>query len=296
MDRIKEPQSVTIRVPATANLMLDSADRSVGNNPTPFDFQINKSNSIFNGFFNRIATSEVVLEWNVPNVSPALSNNVLNWTVEGTSTFSTTVEAGTYNVAEALDAVAYAMSLKVNTLSTLAGSPPYIISTIGIASPGIGIRSADLTNFSFSTATSQANALPSTLFRNYTSGTAGNQAKESIDLRPFRYMDFVSAQLTYNQDLKDSSTASNVRDVLNRWYFADDQPNATDKYGYPIYQGTQPFRQRRTYNPPKQIRWDSTQPLGNLTFQVYDDSGNLMSYLGNGSNTNWLMTLQVSEN
>jgi hypothetical protein len=51
------------------------------------------------------------------------------------------------------------------------------------------------------------------------------------DLRPYRYIDFVSDQLTYNQNLKDAT--SNLRDqsVLVRWYFAYDNPSPTDAYG-----------------------------------------------------------------
>jgi hypothetical protein len=56
--------------------------------------------------------------------------------------------------------------------------------------------------------------------------------------------------------------------------------------------GYRPFNYRRLYNPPKQIRWDNIQPVGNLTFQVYNDQGVLAPMR---TTTNWLMTLQLSE-
>ena len=92
--------------------------------------------------------------------------------------------------------------------------------------------------------------------------------------------------------MKDASTAKIVRDVLVRWYFAFDQPPTLDKYGFPILMGYTAFCLRRTYSPPKQIRWESNMPLGNLAFQLYDPSGNLVEM---DAASSWGMTLQVSE-
>jgi len=60
-------KAVTIRYPATANLMIDSSDRNTTRNPSAWDFQITKNQSIQNGFFTRVGTTEVVLEWCEPN-------------------------------------------------------------------------------------------------------------------------------------------------------------------------------------------------------------------------------------
>ena len=112
------------------------------------------------------------------------------------------------------------------------------------------------------------------------------------DLRPFRYIDFVSTQLTYNQNVKDASTATIVRDVLARWYFAYDQPPTLDEYGFPILMGYSAFCLRRTFSPPKQIKWESNMPVGNLTFQLYNSAGELIE---TEADTSWQMTLQISE-
>jgi hypothetical protein len=114
------------------------------------------------------------------------------------------------------------------------------------------------------------------------------------DLRRYRYIDIVSSQLTYNQDLKDAATTQIVRDILCRWYFAYDQFADVDQYGFPIFMGYEPFVVRRTFSPPKQIRWDNIQPIGQLSFEVYDDNQNQI--LIDSPQTNFLMTLQVSEN
>lgn len=100
-------------------------------------------------------------------------------------------------------------------------------------------------------------------------------------------------QLTYNQAVKDASTSPNERDVLCRWYFDYDNQTPTDGYGFPILMGYAPFCLRRLFNPPKQIQWETNIPVGNLSFQLYDDDGTLVPV---NSRTEYLMTLQVSEN
>jgi hypothetical protein len=67
-----------------------------------------------------------------------------------------------------------------------------------------------------------------------------------------------------------------------------------DAYGFPILMGYKKFVVRRLFNPPKQIRWTNNQPLGNIAFQVYDDTGSLLT--ASAEENNWLMTLQFSEN
>jgi hypothetical protein len=106
----------------------------------------------------------------------------------------------------------------------------------------------------------------------------------------------VSEDLTYAQDLKDSSTQIINRDVIVRWYFSDDTPEQLDAYGFPILMGYTQFSRRRLYNPPKQIKWDRDLPLGNLRFTLYDQDGNLPFTRVPSDSTNWLMTLQLSEN
>lgn len=293
----------TIRYPSTANLMIDSADRvnpatgSYAAQPSAFNFQISRSNSIFNGFFTRIATTEVVLEWSEPNIRWDLSNNFID---VATSSVATTrlflpgmnagSGAGFYTVARVMDAIVAA----ANTLGTIGTwtvdittyAMPALVSTVAF-----NIRDCPL-------------ARQLTFTTSNTVRTTSNLVRDP-DLRQFRYIDFISAQLTYNQDLKDSSTAPIVQDVLCRWYFSYDNQTLYDKYNYPIEMGYNAFVIRRLFNPPKQIRWSPEQPLGNIAFQVYSDNGVLVNQFSTPStrapsglilyNTNWLMTLQISE-
>ena len=116
-------------------------------------------------------------------------------------------------------------------------------------------------------------------------------------LLPYTYIDFVSNSLTYNQALKDATTNAVSNNVLYRWYFANDNvPQVLDAYGYPIYQGYQRFIARRALPYPKQIRWVSNQPIGQIQFQVYSSQGTVLSSAEvAGGEFEWAMTLLVSE-
>lgn len=277
----------TIRVPSTANLMLDSADRDETRFPNANDFQITRTNSILNGFFTRIGTTEVVLEYKAANISTDLSNNSLtidlSGTVAGTISTSAIITSGSYTAAELLNAVAAA-------LTDISGS----WSVAAVLGGGASIEPAADVYVSLGGPVADALAIATTPLLVGPTGDLPGLFSEitAVDLRPFRYVDFVSQQLTYNQDLKDSTTAPFVRDVLCRWYMAWDQPPQLDQYGFPILMGYTPFTLRRTFSPPKQIRWDNIQPIGNLAFQVYSDQNVLAPW---GLDTQWLMTLQASE-
>lgn len=286
---IPTEKGVPIRQPSTANLMLDSADRNTNVYPTAFDFQIVKSANLQNGFFTRVGTTEVVLEWCEPNVPFAPATDRAIWVdVSGVGANTSTsvggftlVDSGFYNVSELL-------STTLNAIKTRASSDAQIYQDAG----GKTFISSGNTVFRF-TSTNGTNALVKKLGLSTGATYYGRENVENCpDLRLYRYIDICAPNLTYAQDVKDASTAPKVRDVLNRWYFAEDVPVANDNLGFPILQGYEPFVRRRVYNPPKQIKWQSNLPVGNLDFQIYDNNGNLVQ---GTSDTNWLMTLQLSE-
>lgn len=280
-------QVITIRQPATANLMIDSADRDPSYS-TAWDFQITKTNSIMNGFFSRIATTEVVLEWCVPNISADAGTNTIVVDISGATGVVTnqtiTLPSGFYTVEEALDTLAS----KLTDLSGTTGSTFSVTQTVD----GLVYLGMNSGTFNIATATNLSNALD--MAEIASPGINAYLISECADLRLYRYIDFVSSQLTYNQDLKDNSTATFNRDVLCRWYMAWDVEPQYDAYGFPILMGYKKFVVRRLFNPPKYIRWSNNQPLGNIAFQVYDDDGILLT--NNSDKNNWLMTLQFSEN
>ena len=293
VDYVPSEKATPIRQPSTANLMIDSADRIVANYPSAGNFQITKKSSILNGFFTRIGTTEVVMDWGVPNIIDGV-NNEFEITI-GLQTETVIISAGFYDVATVLDAIAQSAT------AAFAGAFEFTIIQDGAevvlnckTDPG-GVD----TNYIFETEFPLLNQLGFTLYTPSSDKIVG--AVRYPDLRLYKYLDIVSNQLTYAQDLKDSSTATEVRDVLCRWYFAWDTQPPVDAYNFPIYQGYTAFQQRRLFNPPKQIRWEPNLPIGNLGFQVFGKFvGNIAnadteSILLSETNFNFLMTLQVSE-
>jgi len=195
-----------------------------------------------------------------------------------------TIPPGKYTVAQALDAIC----AKLN-LSDLSGGRNFSVSTTKL--PGQVV--IDISGTAVST--TGANAFP--LWRRLDIGTLTNPTNTLVvicpDLRPFRYIDIVSDNLTSVQDARDASTQVLDRNVLVRWYFSYDEQNLVDTYGFPILMGYNRFCLRRLYNPAKQIKWEQALPISNLGFQVFDPNGNLLP--ASDANTQCLMTIQLSE-
>lgn len=276
------------RVPATANLVIDSADRSNLSTTSPWDFTINKQSNHIIGFFTRIGVTEVVLDWCVPNISAALGNNTLTVVdISGTATNQTvTVPDNCYTMAQLLNQLVAQLNLVAWPVAGVTWSVSQFGGQVSLACT----RSFQLSG---TTLTSDLALLPSQIGVSITNLIIPPCA----DIRPITYLDFVSDTLTSVQDVKDASTNAYVRDILCRWYFEEDTQETYDQYGFPIYMGYKPFARRRVFNPPKQIKWEQNTTLGQLVFQVYDNTGNLLTFNPPSGirHNQWRMTLQLSE-
>ena len=270
----RQDRGTTIRNPSTANLLIDSIDRTTG---TSANFVINKNYSIMNGFFHRMAVSEVVLDWCVDNISLATDNNTFSVTT-GAGTFVVTLPDGSYTVASALDALVVALNAVAGIAVTFS-----IQDGIGYKIlHGTAVFTVNETNLSI-----QLNIVPAV--------SSVDHAVSCPVLLPYTYVDIVSTELTNNQSLKDTTTNYVEQNVLYRWYFAWDVPAPVDTYGYPIYQGYQRFIARRALPFPKQIRWENNIPVGQLSFQVYSSQGTILLPSQVQGEFEWKMTLLVSE-
>lgn len=294
-------KGVPIRQASTANLMLDSQDRDGRfGQVTAGNFTIQKKNSILNGFFTRIATTEVVVDWGLPNVydvSGSISNgfydSLVSVDISGVGVRTTTVKAGTYTVAEALDSLVVSLNLVSSPVTfsivSTAGKATLTATSGAFRFPSAGNPNLiERLGFSFD----GAYVTTKILYPYSLPGSVGH-----ADLGVYKYLDFVSSQLTYNQELKDSSTNTVVRDTLCRWYLsADNIPNYRDIYGFPIYMEYIPFNIAKLYPFPKQIKWDPTMPVGQLQFEVFATSIITGETILLDTNFfEWRMTLQVSE-
>ena len=299
-DFVPKERAQTQRLPSTANLMIDSADRQITVDPVANNFSIQRQNSILNGFFTRVSTTEVVLEWFTPNVSPIgqpTDTLTVSYTTPDVVEQTFIAPRTFFTQADLIDWVLTRLNL-TGAVSVPPVTWAFVVPPAVLAPSGLSVRIAPniATTLELSGSIARRLGLPAGPIL-YPGGSP--LTFFPADLRLYRYIDFISTQLTNNQSLKDASTAPIVRDVLARWYFADDQPPTYDQYGFPILQGYTPFVTRRTFSPPKQIRWEPNIPIGNLTFQVYNPQGTLalMDAVFEGRRpSEWLMTLQVSEN
>jgi hypothetical protein len=318
MEFIPSEKAVPIRNPSSANLLIDSRDRqSFGDatfaaarpDQTAANFTINKTNSIMNGYFTRIAPTEVCLDWCVDNINTYWDNTLLRFlpstlTGAAVSTITVPIANGEYTTAQALR----------QTISTFNANATAVAGSLTLSTIGAGgvYRGGEVSLQMFSTTT----VVPYRVVNDNLAiqldlqGTVGSNvssiAQTAIGcpkLLPTSFVDFASFNLTYNQNLKDAATSMTTNDILYRWYFADTVPASNDEYGYPIYQGYKRFIQRREVPFPKQINWKPNQPIGQLSFQVLDDQGRILppSLIGTGTTTanlsemEWQMTCLVSE-
>lgn len=320
-DEDKDEKGTTVRPSSTSLFGIDSADRykdlvSAGTNPTsPYQFTISKNESLLNGFFSRIALTEIIFPYYIPNI-----NNI-------TYQLAAVIDAGAPVVLDLArvggfgfytpDALAAAIDAEL-ALNGLAGA------TVGYREGRFFIDAGAGHTIRFVRASyvggpriTEFQAIDLLGLNNPQNLTADvrQQTSSVTRCRFTEYIDIVSSQLTYNQDLKDSSSAPVVRDVLARVYIEteNDQPIPVIPTGTAAgtnvdntIPGTYPFTIYRQFKTPKMIKWNKNQPLGNLQFEVYDDRGVLLSPnllpgagLGTGSDYNmpdWRFTLLCSEN
>jgi hypothetical protein len=272
--------------------MIDSVDKTNG---TTNSFVISKNEALLNGFFTRVGATELVLNWFEQNYA----GGTITFYYGGGSPTTIAVSAGIYTASGWLNSFVVALN-SVSATTGLTFSAPTISNASLPGSPVIPVVSGSASIRFVGTTTSSQKFLSQLLFA-YNQGVAVPVntntpilCSSTADLRPYRYLDFVSNNLTYNQRLKDTTSGFYERQVILRFYFSTEYPY-TDDLNYPILPGYTAFSMIRQYNPPKQIRWSPNQPIGQLDFSVYGSDG-LLAVMANTTQTNYQMTLQVSEN
>lgn len=325
--------AITQRPPSSALLCIDSEDRfkdytvsrtSTSSNPlnnTPYDFTIRKNESLMNGFFTRLAVTEVVFPWVIPNVNTRTQDITFAlYNITGAPVLvrrsGLTLVQGFYTPAElaaALQDNIRALNPEIPAFEMVYGSDP-------IPPVPQGGECAFYWN--------TANANYALCFEPMTPNTAqypyGPQVKQLFDVlgldnsntvpggftdaggytlcQAIRYIDIVCTQLVNNQALKDTMSQAIARDVLCRLYINSPTDQSTVQPTSATFSppGCAPTVIYRNFATPKQIQWMPNQPVpGYLRFQVYDDNGEELvsaDASGNANRTNWSMTLQVTEN
>lgn len=316
--------AITQRPTSTSLLCIDSEDRFRDYddarsvlagllNRSPYNFAINKTQSLMNGFFTRVGVSEIVFPWVIPNINVRTSQMNVEYDVgAGPVDDVIDLEIGFYTPSmiaaeiqrqvRLLDAglAAFTMTYGVDTTGAVPTQRP--IFEYKTNAPGVEIA------FSPQSAATAPNRQSKQLF-DILGFTVANEILDTAEqgtntyCQATRYIDIVCTQLTANQALKDTMSQVVARDVLCRVYVGDAQgvqstvlPSAST-FCPP---GCMPTTVYKNFANPKQIQWMPNQPVpGYLQFRVYDDAGDALENIvpgevGNGAN--WSMTLLVSEN
>lgn len=306
-----EEDTITVRPSSTALFCVDSADRyasvqdRAAGTTSPYQFNIVKNQALLNGFFKRIALTEVVFPYYIPNINSRTDS--INVSENGGAFSTVTIPTLGFYSPSALATILQTQLITATAnpaLTVVYSNGRFVISTntadtIAFARGnygGLGARINQFQLFDLLNMTPQ-NTIQST-----------SQTTGVTRCRYTEYIDIVSSQLTYNQKLKDASSERIVRDILARVY-VETEDNLIQPYWNGTTEiitrndipGTYPFTITRKFPMPKQIRWDDTQPLGNVSFEVYDDKGELLSsYLGaqfpDYTMPDWRFSLLVSEN
>lgn len=317
--------AITERPPSSAILAIDSEDRFTSYedkrtnvaNRSPYNFTIQKAESIMNGFFTRIAVTEVIFPWSIPNIHDLCDSvNIFYGPAGGPYVAQEiTINQGFYTPSE----LAAALETEIQAFI------PTFTMTYGTFSPAPGTN-FPLPLFQYDTgAATVIGFLPLPVGSLAYGKTISPTTKQLFDVLGFtsensveggegfggttfgqsiRYIDIVCSQLTYNQALKDTMSQQITRDTLCRLYITSDASPADVDASSPSFTppGTVPFTINRQFDTPKYIQWIPNQPVsGSLKFEVFDDTGrNLSDYTFAGSSvpncTDWSMTLLVSEN
>jgi len=286
-------RATTFRQPSTANLMVNSDDGlSVEQS---YNVTIQKPNALMNGYFTRIGLTEMVLNWNIPNISALYGNHRLIYDTSGGTPTQIILFTSIYTVENAL------LQL-VKDMTDASGVHGGLTWTAAVYNGVAALIPSASVFAKFTGGLAEQLEIYDASGATY-SPTSPLFLPQTIDLRPYKFIDITSSQLTYAQDLKDASTSRLARDVICRFYFSWDSPPQIDGLGFPIRMGYTAFDVRRTFSPPKQIKWEQNLPIGNLTFEVFGDDGlpavKMTTVTDAFDNTyadaSWLMTLQVSE-
>lgn len=305
----------TVRPSSTSLLCIDSEDRydsyaaAVNAPSSPYNFKINKSNTLMNGFFTRLGVSEVVFPWTIPNINNKTAAINVQYTIGAGPVvdYQLSIAYGFYSPAQLATAIVAQFTVDIPALGfamaygTGTGADP---SFSYVVSAGNTVLFLPLTGADFPFPP-QSKQLFNVLGFTGRNQVAKNDSYGDYTLcQSIRYVDIVSPQITYNQPLKDTMTQTTARDTLCRLYIGSASgvtstvPANNAAFCPP---GCAPTVLYRDYSNPKQIAWIPNQGIpGYLTFQIYDDAGDLLDNSVNidlsiNFSSDWSITMLVSE-
>lgn len=259
---------------------------------SPYSINIQKNQQLFSGAVQRIALTEIVLPWNIPNVNP--TNNALFLEKDDGTLYTVEISPGFYDpsgpngLAESIQADLVANSVfGTATWSVIfSDEAQFIISTISSGVqfrilPSLGISKGVASNFNnFPSAGPRSSTLATMMGFDYT-GTeySATVAGSYASMTYTRYVDITSSILCKNQKVRDTSTNYFTgNNLLTRLYIGamDNKPIIQYVGEDKIFNiaGISPFLLREKFSVPKDINWNPEEFLASCNIELKDEFGN----------------------
>lgn len=333
IEQMVENPGVPMRQPSVAILTVDTADRQrydatgfrTDNSPVN-SLYINKQQPTLQGYFTRIALTELNMKWAIPNVNgynktfTVFVEAIYTGGYEGEITctvpegfytpttlatalaiaLNTTAQAAPYNILPA----DFLWNVRYNPVEQGGNTNSFVVENIAAAP----LQSNPFTIIPKNIG-SRDDLLNMMGFSGLVEGVSPQFYGSFASMLYTPYFDVVSNQLTKKQQVRDNSTSFITgQNLLARIYIAPDsiQPVPTAETNI---LGCRPFTLYREFIIPKQIYWDTKEFLNVIDLTLQDYKGNVLyetlsdkssasptsaTYVGSGS-VNWQLTLQVSE-
>jgi hypothetical protein len=309
MDR-SENAAVTQRPPAYAELLVDSLDRyplgipAFGAQTTSSDWRTILQQVVLNGYFTRLAVSQIQFQWNLPTIITGYNDTIRIAVDDGANPpveSNLVIPQGFYTP----DALAAAIQVALIAIDGAAGFTCVFDGTVGAlkietATAGYTFGVVDVPGLV------QARALSTTGLYSAPDLLAPLLLGAPPSMLATRFVDICSSTLTKFQRVKDTTTLKNptISNVIARVYPTPPNtlfqtiPNwvtaVTELPGNSI--GSHPFTLCIDYNTPKFIKWSPDEALSNFDLQLRDDFGELLPYNpGGGPACEYQLTILASE-
>ena len=308
--QIAPERGVDIRMPSSALLGASSFDRYANrmdralNATSPFDVLLTSRQNFLNGFFTRVALTEVRIPWYLPTLTARNNVIVLQYfpAVGPPATYVLTLTPGWYTPTTLASELQRVIRLPI--VNGGANLPLFTVAYSGTQynfTASSNVAGEEFTFLPQAVATATARTSVYEMMNWINNYVATTQISGVPTMLSTEFIDIVSSQLTYAQNVKDGDTGKVNRDVVARIYLAKDGLDND-----PASLGSTPFIIYRQFQTPKQIQWDKNLPIGQLSFQLYDDAGQPLTTNVPGGQLigtapldtamgDWSITLLVSE-
>ncbi len=297
--------ATTIRQPAYAEVCIDSTDRYKDGYPagsdlttTSSNWQTNLSHYALQGYFTRLALTQVQFQWNLPTIIAGY-NDTFTVLDAAAGALNLVLSAGYYTPAS------LAAQVQTKLQAAAAGSGYTCIfdpaikglvieaatSTFTIAVAPLSSRNKRCLQTLGFLVVGLKNPAPPPNWLNIAFGAAPT-------CLPTRYINVHSSYLAKFQDVKDATTSQAIvyNDILCRIF------PVPGNYRIDITEdnapGSSPFVVNLDYSTAKQVIWNPAEAVGNFDIQLRDEYGDIIPYdtqFGTFG-CEYVMTLLASEN